>query len=241
MSSFSEDLTKELAASVLKETADNFFGHRRNIELEIDFLKKNIQELKKQAQKIEDLKAILANFLVTKENWVKFWENLNIQMDYTPYATQEINCPFALFLRKKYKKCFCLYYLQLSKKIKEYREGKVKLVKNRKQVTFHYDLAVKLIDKINSDIENVNKYYSPSEFLQFCKQVSLDDSQKADITGSGFVYNIDQEFKFKKMTADDFGLKVYPYLPTDKKTVKKILSFLDSVYTNHKKHIKSIL
>jgi len=63
----------------------------------------------------------------------------------------------------------------------------------------------------------------------------------SDITGSMFVYNIDDNFKIKSLELEKMGIPAYQEIPFGKNTEKKISNFLKKIYKRNKKEIKNRL
>lgn len=246
MSTNTEDLNKELIFGILKDSADNFFGRRSRLETEIEFIKNKIEELKLKAKQIEDVKNIIQLMVITQENWMKFSDILGVDLGSFNVEIKKISaCPFSLFLKSKYKKCFFYYYNVLFKKIEIYKYGEEIYDKEEKikKISFNYYLLIKIIKQINKKIDEINTYYSPSKFLQFSKEISssITSLDKSNVTGSMFVYDIDNDFKFNKLSLSEFELKEYPDIPSlNKKLVKKINSLLNIIYRDHRKKIQSL-
>lgn len=237
-------LGEELLYNLLKESADNFFGRRVRVEKDIEFLKEKIEELKKRKNRIENLKKILAWLLVTPDNWKKFWELLKVDISYPENLdfNNFNSCKISIFFWWRYKNIFLRYYNILHKEIEYYLYGEeIYDSKNKmKKITFNYNLLFKLIEEINRKIKDINTFYTPTKFLQFSKKMTM-NVDNSDITGSMFVYNIDDNFKIKSLELEKMGIPAYQEIPFGKNTEKKIFNFLKKIYKRNKKEIKNRL
>jgi len=243
MSTKRDGINQVLIEDMLRDSAENFFGRRVHLEQEITLLKEKIEHLSSLIQRIKKYQAILAALLVTQDNWQQLFKQiLKIELDYPENKLNKVSsCPWSLFFKTKYKKCFWLYYQSLADSVEVYLFGQEEIEPKTKikKVSFHYELALKWIERLNKEISQLNAYYKPSDFLQFSKRMQSLEGQ--DNLGGGMVYTLDKDFKYQKLDPKELGLVYYPRLPVGEAVRKKINLFLDGVYVKHELAIKALL
>jgi len=238
-----DGINQVLIEDMLRDSAENFFGRRVNLEQEITLLKEKIAQLAHLIQRINTHQRTLATLLITQDNWTRlFKEVLKVELDYPQNKLNQISgCPWSLFFKTKYKKCFWTYYQSMAQAIEIYWFGKEELEPKTKikKVSFHYELALKWIKRLNQEISQLNTYYKPSDFLQFSKRMQTLEGQEN--LGGTMVYTLDKDFKYQKLDPKRLGLVFYPRLPVGEAVRKKLNLFLEEVYAKHESEIRNLL
>ena len=242
MDKFAENLMDE----TLKEAADTFFGKRKELEEDLEFLRQQAGELQKQAKGIEGLVSRLNYVLGRGEAAQEFWTSLDSSAlaDYAANWEQDVALPRAWTSKGRFLGLVRSLYMQLAERIDVYTHGRyveVQEEKGKKKLTTNLKSVTDFAESINAAIRELNACNRPDDVMAFARSMDVEGSQKKKFAGSDLSYDFDQDLCFTEFSMDDLGLAKYPELPADEKARQKLAKVSKAVYSGHKKKINEVL
>jgi hypothetical protein len=234
-----ELLSESLAEEVLTDMAENFFGTRTQLERRIDRLYAHSRRLHQKARRVAGAAALLRRLLLDEVETRGLGKALGAALDEFPAApppSPPPHWPFALTRRGVFTQLVLDAYGDLHAVREEYMLGRYipdPEIKGRMRVTVNYTSLRKFCDRLNADIDRVNRQASPSQLLQYVKRFDVIQEERANILGSGFdgkTALIDQRMAFEKIDFDALGLPVFPTLPPVAKAQAPIKKFCRDLY-----------
>lgn len=234
-----ELLSESLAEEVLTDMAENFFGTRTQLERRIDRLYAHSRRLHQKAHRVAGAAALLRRLLLDEVETRGLGKALGAALDEFPAApppSPPPHWPFALTRRGVFTQLVLDAYGDLHAVREEYMLGRYipdPEIKGRMRVTVNYTSLRKFCDRLNADIDRVNRQASPSQLLQYVKRFDVIQEERANILGSGFdgkTALIDQRMAFEKIDFDALGLPVFPTLPPVAKAQAPIKKFCRDLY-----------
>jgi len=234
-----ELLSESLAEEVLTDMAENFFGTRTQLERRIDRLYAHSRRLHQKARRVARAAALLRRLLLDEVETRGLGKALGAALDEFPAApppSPPPHWPFALTRRGVFTQLVLDAYGDLHAVREEYMLGRYipdPEIKGRMRVTVNYASLRKFCDRLNADIDRVNRQASPSQLLQYVKRFDVIQEERANILGSGFdgkTALIDQRMAFEKIDFDALGLPVFPTLPPVAKAQAPIKKFCRDLY-----------
>ncbi|MGB8719448.1 MAG: hypothetical protein WCD46_09060 [Desulfobacterales bacterium] len=237
-----ELLSESLAEEVLSDMAENFFGTRTQLERRIDRLYAHSRRLHQKAHRVTSAAGLLRCLLLDDAETRGLGDALGVAFDGFPAdpaaapPTPPPRWPFALTRRGVFTQLVVDAYADLHAVREEYMLGRYVPdpdVKGRMRVTVNYTSVHQFCDRLNVDIDRVNRQSSPSQMLQYIKRFDVLQEERANILGSGFdgkTAQIDQHMAFQKIDFDALGLPVFPALATVEKAREPIKKFCRGLY-----------
>jgi hypothetical protein len=234
-----ELLSESLAEEVLTDMAENFFGTRTQLERRIDRLYAHSRRLHQKARRVAGAAALLRRLLLDEVETRGLGNALGAALDEFPAApppSPPPHWPFALTRRGVFTQLVLDAYGDLHAVREEYMLGRYipdPEIKGRMRVTVNYTSLRKFCDRLNADIDRVNRQASPSQLLQYVKRFDVIQEERANILGSGFdgkTALIDQRMAFERIDFDALGLPVFPTLPPVAKAQAPIKKFCRDLY-----------
>lgn len=218
------DYLDSLVEEGLVEAAENFFGRRKDIEVEIEEFQSLIAALDKQASKVKYWRRILLLLLFDETPLLAELYQLfgvdpaavtGVQGDPTPDVVN-LALPYALTTGGRYRKMLVQTYLQVAEAVDEYYYGRHysdKIIKTKKVLSVHYHMVQDVCRDLNKKIETLNTFSRPSDMLQFTKRINVESAEKERIVDAGVQYTLDDEMSFKPMKCDKLPLATFVPLP----------------------------
>ena len=242
MDKFAENLMDE----TLKEAADNFFGKRKELENDLEFLHRQAEELRSQAKGIESLAARINHLLAGGRAAREFWDALGKSFfaDAQPVWEPDVALPRAWTNKGSFLGLVRKIYQQLAERIDVYTHGRYvedKEVKGKKQLTTNLKSVTDFAESINAAIREINACNRPDDVMAFARSMDVEGGQKRKLAGSDLTYNFDQDLCFKELSIDDLGLANYPELSTDRQAMQKVDALAKDIYSRYKKEINDVL
>ncbi len=242
MDKFAENLMDE----TLKEAADTFFGKRKELEDDLEFLQQQAGELQKQAKGIEGIVSRLNYVLGRGKAAQEFWSSLDSSAlaDFPADWEHDVALPRAWTGKGRFLGLVRSLYMQLAERIDAYTHGRYvedQEVKGKKQLTTNLKSVTDFAESINAAIRDINACNRPDDVMAFARSMDVEGSQKKKFAGGDLSYDFDQDLCFKELNMEDLGLARYPELPTDKKARQKLDEVSKAVYSKHKTEINEVL
>jgi hypothetical protein len=248
-----QNLADSLAEETLQEAADTFFGQRKSIEEAMTIYERHVHQLREIMIQVQvrqsNLHAVLAE---DRESGVAdFYQSLGIDPEQVPWPGDQssadlgmLSIPFALRAKRRYAKLLCSAYAQFASQARDYMHGRTyKDPKDsrRYRVTLNYDQVFALYSSIKKQIQKTNQESSPTEVLQFVKQLDVERSAKESLVGVPLRYTLDEEMAIPQPDFAASGLAAYPDLPDLDQVRDRILDWADTRYRQDPDWIKRIL
>ncbi|EFI35345.1 conserved hypothetical protein [Desulfonatronospira thiodismutans ASO3-1] len=242
MDKFAENLMDE----TLKEAAETFFGKRRELEDDLEFLQQQAEELQRQARGIEGIVTRLNHVLGRGSAAQEFWTGLDSsELAGVPADWEhDVALPRAWTRRGRFLGLVRSLYMQLAERIDVYTHGRYvedKEVAGKKQLTTNLKSVTDFAESINAAIREINACNRPDDVMAFARSMDVEGGQKRKLAGSDLTYNFDQDLCFKELSIDDLGLAKYPELSTDRQSMQKVDALAKDIYSRYKKEIKDVL
>lgn len=247
-----ELLSESLAEEVLSDMAENFFGTRTQLERRIDRLYAHRRRLQQKARRVAGAAALLRRLLLDEAETRRLGEALGVAFDQFPAdpaapSSPPPHLPFALTRRGVFTQLVLEACADLRALREEYMLGRyIPDPENpgRMRVTVNYTSLQKFCERLNADIDRVNRQSSPSQILQYVKRFDVIQEERANILGSGFdgkTALIDQRMAFEKIDFDALGLPVFPALPPAAKAQVPIKKFCRDLYRRRSAEILEMM
>ncbi|HSM73979.1 MAG TPA: hypothetical protein VK852_05065, partial [Desulfobacterales bacterium] len=176
-----ELLSESLAEEVLSDMAENFFGTRTQLERRIDRLYAHSRRLQQKARRVAGAAALLRRLLLDEAETRRLGEALGVAFDQFPAdpaarSSPPPHLPFALTRRGVFTQLILEAYADLRALREEYMLGRyIPDPENpgRMRVTVNYTSLQKFCERLNADIDRVNRQSSPSQILQYVKRFDV--------------------------------------------------------------------
>ncbi len=238
---FLDSLTDE----TLKEAAETFFGKRKELEDEKEFLRGQAEKLKLQAESIDVLLSRLNYVLARGKAAEKFWSELGHESlaAISPEWKNDVVMPRAWTRKGRFLGLACKLYIQAAEKIKVYLRGRYvddPEIKGKKRLTVNLFTLKDQISKLNESIQEVNVCNRPDDVLAFARRLEVEGNHKKKFTGSELVYDYDQDLCLKELDPAELGLNEYPELPMDKKSMHRVNQTSKKIYSKFKTEIDNL-
>lgn len=246
--------SESLAEEVLTDIAENFFGNRTQLERRIDRLHAHSRRLHQKARRVTSAAAQLRRLLLGEVETRGLGNALGVALDEFPPADPAApppspppNWPFALTRRGVFTHLVLDAYGDLHAVWEDYMLGRYipdPEIKGRMRVTVNHASLQKFCDRLNADIDRVNRQVSPSQLLQYVKRFDVIQEERANILGSGFdgkTALIDQRMAFQKIDFDALGLPVFPTLPAVAEAHDPIQKFCRDLYRRRSAEILELM
>lgn len=248
-----ELLSESLAEEVLTDMAESFFGTRKQLERKIDRLHAHARRLHQKAHRVTSAAALLRCLLLDEAETRGLGNALGVAFDGFPSdpaaspPTPPPHWPFALTRRGVFTQLVLEAYAELHAVREDYMVGRYVPDpdnKGRMRVTVNYTSLRKFCDRLNANIDQVNRQSSPSQMLQYLKRFDVIQEERANILGSGFdgeTAQIDQRMAFQKIDFDALKLPVFPPLATVGKAGDPIKKFCRDLYRRRPAEISQMM
>lgn len=241
-------LSEEMVEETLKEAADTFFGKRKQVDQELEFLNQQAEELRKKGELIKE-NASRLNYLLPDEDSINFfWTQLGLKDSVYPSiqgeCTERMSVPWAMTLKGKYQKVLLSMYDDLKTLVKDYLHGRYvdhPEIKGKKVITPNLSNLKKRAEYINKNIEQINRWNKPDDVLAFSRRMNIDESSKRESIGSGLEYDFDHDLCLSPFDFSSLELTEYPELPGGKKDYYKIADITMSIFKEKKEQVRTIL
>lgn len=242
MDKFAENLMDE----TLKEAADTFFGKRKELEDDLAFLHRQVEELRSQGKGIEALAARINHLLAGGGAAREFWASVDgsFFVDIQPIWEPDVALPRAWTRKGRFIKLIRNLYLQLANRIDVYLYGKYvedPEVKGKKQLTTNLKSVTSFAESINTNIREINACNSPDDVMAFARSMDVEGSEKKKFAGSDLTYDFNQDLSYQEVNMDDLGLIKYPELSTGRQSMQKVDVLAKDIYSRYKKEINELL
>ncbi|WP_291319918.1 hypothetical protein [Desulfonatronospira sp.] len=242
MDKFAENLMDE----TLKEAADTFFSKRKEIEDDLEFLHRQVEELRNQAKGIEALAARINHLLAGGRTAREFWDASggSLFADIKPAWEPDVALPRAWTRKGRFVKLIRNLFLQLANRVDVYLYGKYvddPEVKGKKQLTTNLKSVISLAEDINTSIREINSCNSPDDVMAFARSMDVEGSEKKKFAGGDLTYDFNQDLCYQEVNMQDLGLAEYPELSSDRQAMQKMDALAKDIYSRYKKEINDLL
>ncbi len=224
-----------LTEETLLEAADTFFGQRTAIERALEIYTQRVQELQKVLDQVQTKQATL-HFLLGEgqEQEVKaFYSRIGIDPESVPRPVQsiepelsELRVPFAFRDQTRYVKLLTSVYAQFAATAADYMHGRSYKNPNdsrRRRISVHYDQVYAFYLQLQKQIQRTNQENSPTQVLQFVKQLDVDRAAMESLISVPLHYTLDQEMAIEEPDFAQSGIVAYPDFPVAE-TVKDVIA-----------------
>ena len=248
-----ECLADSLAEETLQEAADTFFGQRKDIENEMQIYSQRVQELQKILTQLQIRQANL-HFVLTQDSQEivdRFYRRIGVDPELVPRPEAGVfpdqgllSTPFAFRVKTRFVKLLSIAYAQFSSHVQAYMHGqgyKDPEDPRCQRVTINYNQVYDFFKKKKKKIRKANQDNSPSQVLQFVKQLDIERSAKESLVGVPTQYTLDQDMA---MSIPDFaqsGLSAYPEFPSLEELKQTIQEFALHLYAQHPEHARWVV
>ncbi|ACV68572.1 hypothetical protein [Desulfohalobium retbaense] len=248
-----ECMADSLAEETLKEAADSFFGQRRSIENALQEYQAKVEQLREIQKEVFRSQATLY-FLLRSGNppTVRgFYTSIGVDPDAVPIPPEntppDLGClrvPWGIRTKSRYGALVRETYAEVVQTAHAYMYGRYYNDPENprcKRVTVHYKQLERMCREITAKIEQANQFNTPSQALQFSKQLNVEQTEKESLAGIPLQYNLDEDMAF---VAPDFTcarLDAYPDFPKAKEVDSHIKSYAAELYAQAPKEIETII
>lgn len=246
LENFNEDLTIEL----LKETADRFFGARKEIEEMRETFDRYVAELRELQQKpLKRLTVLRAVLLDRPDRIEAFWEAIGIParafeppLALPPVEPVDFPKPRrAWTLKGRYTQLVLDAYAQLHAACDQYRHCRQPShTRSQDPPPPCYDMVVAMARLLNDKIQAVNDTYSVECTLQFVRSLDVRTQEAEEVTGvipgrysSGLIDNL----CVQPVDMDALGLLSLPVPPAPDTVERPIRNFCTEQIRLHRNDI----
>lgn len=246
------NLADSLTEESLREAADTFFGQRRSIEAALREYEQGVQELLRRQLLVETRLANL-HFLLRRGDAATldgFYRAIDVDPAEVPKPDPEagarlgeLQVPFGVRAKIRYEKLVCQAYGDLAGEAADFMQGRhYKDPQDPRcmRVTLSYAQLRKRHAALCEEIRKANAYSTPSEILQYCKQLSETDSARSGISVP-LCYTLDREMAFAAPDFGQSGLQAFPAFPATKQVKGAIKRYCSRVFASTPGEIRSIL
>jgi hypothetical protein len=248
-----QSLADLLTEETLQEAADTFFGQRTAIERALEIYTQRVQELQKILDQVQAKQATL-HFLLGEgqEQVVKaFYSRIGINPESVPQPEQsiepelsELRVPFAFRDQTRYVKLLTSVYAQFAATAADYMHGRSYKDPNdsrRQRITVHYDQVYAFYQQLRKQIQKTNQENSPSQVLQFVKQLDVDRAAKESLVSVPLHYTLDQEMAIEEPDFMQSGIVAYPDFPAAERSKDVIAGCAARFFREHPAQARQIL
>ncbi|MFP4428312.1 MAG: hypothetical protein ACOCQT_02375 [Desulfovermiculus sp.] len=247
-----ECLADSLAEETLQEAADTFFGQRKSIENEIQIYNQWIHDLAQIQVRVQTFQATLHFVLANGETETvkSFYRAIGVDADQVPRLEDNmtpdlrmLHVPFALRAQNRYVKLLSATYSAFVDQVSGYMYGRNYQDPEdprRQRVTINYQQVYAFYTQLKEKIHKTNQDNSPTQVLQFVKQLDIERSARESLVGVPLQYTLDEDMA---IAAPDFahsGLKAYPDFPAPDEVKGEIRKFAVQVYAAQPEKIHQV-
>jgi hypothetical protein len=248
-----QGLADSLADETLKEAADHFFGERKSIEEALQIYQENVQKLRDIQMRVEASQANLHFLLRRGESSTvsEFYRQIGVEPDDVPELDADASADLSLLQvprrfgpRSKYAGLVCNAYAAFVTEANDYMNGRYyddPQDSRRKRITVNYRQLANFCQEVNERIDRANQYNSPSQILQFFKQLDIERSEKESLIGVPTQYSLDEEMSYAPEEFACARLASYPDLPSLSQVEGRIRKFAAQVYSSFPDEIRTLL
>jgi hypothetical protein len=248
-----QSLADSLTEETLQEAADTFFGQRKAIERAMEIYAQRVQELQKILVQVQTQQATL-HFLLREgqEQTVKaFYSRIGIDPEGVPWPDEgikpelsKLQVPFAFRAQTRYAKLVSSAYAQFAATAADYMHGrnyKDPKDSRRQRITVNYDQVYAFYQQLQKQIQKTNQDNSPSQVLQFVKQLDVDRAAKESLVSVPLHYTLDQEMAIEEPDFAQSGIVAYPDFPDLAKVKDAIADCAGRFFREHPHQARQIL
>ncbi len=253
------DFSEVLIEESLAESADTFFGKRKNLEDQITVFKHKCKELQLIRDDVVTWEHGLGFLLLKGDAAEAFYKKIGVVSDDTtlrqgccwgvelvpPRSWLDIFLSGSvLFGRSRYWKTVYAVYSKLYELRELYEHGRYYNDPSRpggKKQTINCTVLEAWGKRLNAEITSTNENNQPSQVLQFVKQFQGNEEMKERIAGAGLEYTLDNELAFPLLDLKVCGLVHFPELPAPESVKGAIRCFCRQLYDAHKETIVEIM
>mgnify|MGYP006280450285 FL=1 len=248
-----ECLADSLTEETLQEAADTFFGQRKSIENELQIYNQRIRELAQIQAQVQTSQANL-HFVLVKgqtETIKLFYQAIGIDADQVPGPEKGIapdlrmlQLPFALRAQNRYVKLLRAAYGAFVDQVAGYMYGRSYRDPEDprcQRITVNYQQVYEFYTQLREKIQKANQDNSPSQVLQFVKQLDIERSARESLVGVPLHYTLDEEMAIAAPDFAQSGLKAYPDFPLPDDVKEEIKEFAGQVYAAQPEKINQVL
>ena len=248
-----QSLADSLADETLTEAADHFFGQRVSIEEALQVYQERVDKLREIHMRVEACQANL-HFLLRRgkdETVAAFYRQIEVDSDQVPNPDpqasadlRQLQLPLGIGSKNRYSKLVCKAYSAFATEANDYMNGRYfddPQDPRRKRITVNYKQLADFCKDVNERIEKANQYNTPTQILQFFKQLDTERLEKESLIGVPMHYSLDQEMAF---TPEDFAcarLESYPDFPPVDQIEKSIKRYAALIFASAPDEIRNIL
>lgn len=233
---YNEDLTLEM----LRETADRFFGTRKEIDEMKDTLDRYVADLREMGKRpLKRLAVLKALMLDQNERMDAFWEAIDMparafDVDMSNITLKDTDFPHTRkgWTRKgKYTGIVLQTYSELYEACDSYRHCRPANQSQRDEPPAPcYDMVLAMANLLNEKIRAVNDTFSMECTLQFVRSLDARTQEAEDVTGGihgRYATGLMENLCMSPVDIDSLSLPVLPVPPspnTVEKTIRKFCS-----------------
>ncbi len=250
------DFSDALVDDFLHETANRFFGSRKQLEDMITAFHDIVDEVREKESLVAQ-RAALLNFVLDRGKAAQgFYAALGLDaavfangIDFTNQVLPE-KAPFSLNRQNRFIKLVLIFYEALRLECHEYMHGRYYMdpEKNgRENVTSHYQQIKTMSELINENIEKINRDMSPVCVLQYARQFHPEMEAMERITGSGGEFggatacSIDKKLAYEPIDFETLKLKKFPDMPQTVQVKPVITRYCKTLYARQRDAIHAIM
>lgn len=233
--------------------ADNYFGARKRLDDLIDIFQSFAAACREKGRAVEAAAQFLNALLTSRAEATRFYKVIGIDDPEALLIPGAVNAgildvlPNAFTQKGRYVQTVRRAYDVLQKQCEDYLHGPPDYQPEQEGAEYkeaHYDLMVNMAAAINQQIKKVNQNRSAGATLQYVRGFQPDWEQKATIAGAsltGFAEGVDQKLAYQPIRFEDFGLVLYPDLPTLRSVEKSIKKVCNDVYRRRSAMVKAVM
>lgn len=248
-----ECLADSLTEETLQEAADTFFGQRKSIENELQIYNQRIRELAQIQARVQTHQANL-HFVLAKgrtETIKLFYQAIGVDAELVPWPESSagpdlelLQVPFAFRAQRRYHKLLGAAYGAFVDQVRGYMYGRDYRDPEDprcQRVTVNYQQVHEFFTQLKEKIQKANQDNSPSQVLQFVKQLDVERSAKESLVGVPLHYTLDEDLAIAAPDFSQSGLKAYPDFPLPDEVKGEIKEFAGRVYAAQPERVRQIL
>ena len=245
-----EQFADQFTEEVMSEAAENFFGTRKQAEEALETFDRLVDELERKEQEVAD-KGCFLNFLL-RRGWAvnAFYRVLGVEPDAFPFfslcSTKKSfeRSPTAFTARGKFIKFVHKAYDVFQEACRDFLHGTHYEDENgRKRVTVHFEQVLAFGERLDQEIERLNRDSSVSGVLRFAKNLDPAGEQRERVAGGTLEDHgsLDESMKLPHPDLTGLHRMRMPELPRAEEVHREITCFCKEVYSEHKDEIDQIL
>lgn len=244
------DMADDLAAEVLSEAAETFFGQRKALESEIEIFHKKVEALRKVGERALLSQSIMHRVLVDQKVIQDFYSTLGVpapellRTATIPEVAAHVPRSFAWTLRGRFFKLLFKSYAAMHMVVEEYRHGGYKndpADSRRKIAMFGYLKIRKWARQINEKVNTVNTQQAPSEVLRFVKGLDVQETEKEKCIGASCEVGRDKGMLFPCVDFEVLALPDFPELPSPTDACSRLQDLCKELLPGKAPQIRSLL